>query len=160
MPSPNEIELPFNLLATFGSQLLSPLWLTIILGVIVSFIVMMFLSKWPRSKFKYTWLTTFGVPLLVGVLAFFFIPQQPRPGIPGEKVASSDPVITLHGDNRHDKVQYNFFCGDGGILQSDGSNNDTEVDHNTRMANCPWAPGASAASRPPAAAASRPPAAE
>jgi hypothetical protein len=153
MPPLNEIELPFNLLATFVSTFLPSPWPQVISVMIVSFIVMMFLSKRPRFKFKYTWLTTFGVPLLVGVLAFFFIPQQPRPGIPGEKVASSDvsnqpgqvpvapnPLFSLHGDDRHDKLQFNFFCGvSGPLLESNGAHNNTDADHNTIvMGNCPF----------------------
>jgi len=77
-------EFSISLLATFFSPLITAQWLEVISAAIFGFIVI----KMFRLRSKYAWAT----PLLVGVLAFYLIPQPLRPA-----VSSAQPLPTRSG---------------------------------------------------------------
>ena len=146
MPPLSEIEFWTNLLATFGSQLLSPLWLTIITGGILSYI--------PVKRFRFTWASALQISLFVSA-AVFFLPQQLRP--PSSDVAhqlaqtpaAPYPLFSFEGDDHHGRIAHSFICGSPGEWRSVGAHSSLDVDGNTVMATCPpWATGAA---QPPAA---------
>ena len=143
MLAPNETEFWFNLLATFGSQLLSPLWLTIILGAILSYVLV--------RTLRFTWASALQISLFV-CAAVFFIPQQLRPPSsdvahqPAQTPAAPYPLFTFEGDDHHGRFAHNFVCGSPGEWRSEGAHSTLDVDGNTVMATCPpWA------TQPPAA---------
>ena len=149
MLPPNEIEFWANLLATFVSQLMSPLWLTIISGMIGACILV-------KTR-RFTWASAFQIFLIV-CAAVFFLPQQLRPpssemaNQPAQTLAAPHPLFTFKGDDRHDSFQYNFVCGSPGEWRSEGSHSTLDADGNTVMATCPpFATGAIPVARPPAA---------
>jgi hypothetical protein len=127
MPSLNEIQLPVNLLATFLSSLLPVPWSWIVTVALIAFILVFITARiLPRFVFlrfeqKYLWFTSSTISLFVGVLALFFIPQQPRLGAAAEKVASSD-TASQPGQTPAAQAHPLFIVGGGvGSVQTDGN---------------------------------------
>jgi hypothetical protein len=46
-------------------------------------------------------------------------------------------LFSLHGDDRHDRFEYNFICGSPAGWEADGRTAALVADHNTTMDKCP-----------------------
>lgn len=103
MPS---IEFSVSLLATFFSPLLSARWLEVISATIFSFIIL----KTLPLKSNVT-RATFPISLLLGAVAFYLVPQPPRPAAlsaqPLPAASSSSGIYTAPGAVTRDTALLN-----------------------------------------------------